>query len=58
MVCMLCKKEVCEEDSYTLEGQILCERCAWKKGIFPLGHTGARRDKISERGRVLTLPKP
>ena len=28
-----------------------------KAGLFPLEHTGIRRDKISERGRKLTVPK-
>ncbi len=36
----------------------MCEGCAMQKGLFPLGHTGARRDGISEEGRILTIPKP
>ncbi len=37
----------------------MCDDCAMKAGLFPLGHTESRRDKISEKGRCLiTVPKP
>ena len=55
--CSNCGKELSEEDIYTVGGSKLCEDCAMDMGLFPLEHTGSRRDKISERGRRLTLPK-
>ena len=57
MSCINCGKEVSEKDIYTYEGKSMCEDCAINAGLFPLGHTGLRRDKISEKGRHLTLPK-
>jgi rRNA maturation endonuclease Nob1 len=51
--CTGCKKRVPQNDMYLIEGHTLCEDCAIKKGLFPLEHTGSRRDKISERGRYL-----
>ncbi|SHI57780.1 hypothetical protein SAMN02745216_00189 [Desulfatibacillum alkenivorans DSM 16219] len=58
MLCQSCKRETPDDDGCQLNGKWLCEKCAWKQGLFPLSHTGARRDKISERGRVLTPPEP
>ena len=43
---------------YTMGRDILCEDCAVQRGLFPLGHTGLRRDRISEKGRRLTPPVP
>ncbi len=56
--CRSCGKEISENDVYTYEGKHVCDDCAMKASLFPLEHTGARRDKISERGRHLTTPKP
>jgi hypothetical protein len=56
--CIHCGKELSENNSYIYEGKHMCDDCAMKAGLFPLGHTGARRDKISERGRRLSTPKP
>ena len=58
MSCSKCGKTLPEEDIYIFEGRRMCEDCAIKAGLFPLGHTGSRRDKISEKGRFLTAPKP
>jgi hypothetical protein len=57
MLCEACKKDFPEDEIYTFEGKQMCEDCAIDKGLFPLGHTGLRRDKIAEKGRRLTLPK-
>lgn len=57
MLCKDCGKEISEDEIYTYEGKQMCEDCAIDAGLFPLGHTGSRRDKISEKGRHLTLPK-
>ena len=57
MLCSECKRESSERDIYTIDGRKLCEDCAMDTGLFPLEHTGSHRDKISERGRRLTLPK-
>jgi len=54
--CKSCGKKILEKDVYIYEGKDMCDDCAMKAGLFPLEHTGARRDKISERGRHLTLP--
>jgi recombinational DNA repair protein (RecF pathway) len=56
--CCHCGKKLSEDDIYIFEGKHMCDDCAVKAGLFPLEHTGARRDKISERGRRLTIPKP
>jgi phage FluMu protein Com len=56
--CSHCGKMLSENDIYIYEGKHTCDDCAMKAGLFPLEHTGARRDKISERGRRLTMPKP
>ena len=56
--CSGCDKKLSENDIYIYEGRYMCDDCAMKAGLFPLEHTGARRDKISERGRRLTVPKP
>ena len=58
MLCSDCRKEIPENDTYTYEGKLVCEDCAIKSGLYPLGHTGLRRDRISEKGRRLTVPKP
>ena len=58
MSCSSCGKELSEEEVYTFEDKRMCEDCAIQAGLFPLGHTGLRSDKISERGRYLTVPKP
>lgn len=57
-LCSSCKKKIPENEIYIYEGNIMCDDCAMKAGLFPLEHTGGRRDKISERGRHLTIPKP
>jgi hypothetical protein len=56
--CTSCNMEISENQAYAVEGKVMCENCALKAGLYPLGHTGARRDRISEKGRCLTLPKP
>jgi hypothetical protein len=56
--CSSCGKELSADDAYHYEGKPMCDDCAMTAGLFPLGHTGLRRDKISEKGRVLTVPKP
>jgi hypothetical protein len=58
MLCGNCGKETSENEVYVYEGKRMCEDCAIKKGLYPLGHTGLRRDKISEKGRCLAAPKP
>ncbi len=58
MLCNGCSKEISENDVYSYEGKQMCEDCIIKAGLYPLGHTGLRRDKISEKGRRLTVPKP
>ncbi len=55
--CGSCGKKISENDVYAYEGNRMCDDCAMKAGLFPLEHTGARRDKISERGRRLTIPR-
>ena len=55
--CSSCEKKISEVEIYIYEGNIMCDDCAIKAGLFPLEHTGLRRDKISERGRQLTIPK-
>ena len=57
MLCNGCSIEISEKETYTVEGKRMCEDCAINAGLFPLEHTGSRRDKISEKGRHLTLPK-
>ncbi|MBW2482551.1 MAG: hypothetical protein JRF38_21390 [Deltaproteobacteria bacterium] len=57
MLCETCEKEFPEEEIYGVEGKRMCEDCAIDAGLFPLSHTGLRRDKISEKGRHLTLPE-
>lgn len=54
--CKSCRKKLSESDVYLYEGNQMCDDCAMKAGLFPLEHTGARRDKISERGRRLNIP--
>ena len=56
MLCSSCGKEISENEAYTLDGKRMCEDCAMQAGLYPLGHTGVRRDKISEKGRCLTVP--
>ena len=56
--CSSCWKEISEKEVYTYEDKLMCDDCAMKAGLFPLGHTGQRRDKISEKGRYLTVPRP
>jgi hypothetical protein len=46
MLCKVCGKEISEDETYTYEGKRMCEECAKGEGLFPLGHTGLRRDKI------------
>jgi hypothetical protein len=58
MVCSGCRKEIAKNEEYVYEGKPVCENCAMKAGLYPLSHTGSRRDKISEKGRCLTVPKP
>ena len=54
--CEVCGQEFPQEEIYTLAGRALCEACAVKAELYPLGHTGMRRDRISEKGRQLTRP--
>jgi len=56
--CSRCGKKISADDIYTYQGKAMCDDCAMQAGLFPLGHTGLRRDKISERGRCLTAPEP
>jgi len=58
VLCSSCGKEISENEVYAYEGKRMCDNCTMKAGLFPLGHTGSRRDKISERGRRLTVSKP
>lgn len=55
--CSRCGKPLSENEIYLFENKIMCDACAMTSGLFPLEHTGARRDRISERGRRLTIPK-
>ena len=57
MLCKACGEEITKNETYTVEGKRMCEDCAINAGLFPLGHIGSRRDKISEKGRYLTFPK-
>ncbi len=57
VICSSCSKKIAENEIYTYDGKRMCDDCAMKTGLFPLEHTGSRRDKISERGRRLTIPK-
>lgn len=52
--CEKCDREFDRENLYRVGGQDMCEKCGFKHGLHPLGHTGLRRDKISEKGRCLT----
>ena len=54
--CSHCGKPLGKETLYIVEEKEMCEDCGMTAGLFPLEHTGARRDKISERGRRLTIP--
>ena len=56
--CIECNKQIALNDTYNYEGKIMCDNCAMKAGLFPLGHIGMSRDKISEKGRYRTIPKP
>jgi hypothetical protein len=58
VLCGGCKRAFAEKDVYTVDGSRLCEDCAIEAGLYPLEHTGSRRDRISERGRRLTAPQP
>jgi hypothetical protein len=58
MACSSCGKEISENEAYLYAGKLMCENCVVKAGLYPLAHTGSRRDKISEKGRCLTAPKP
>jgi hypothetical protein len=58
MSCNSCGKHVSENEVYIYKDKCMCENCAMKAGLYPLGHTGSRRDKISKEGRRLTVPKP
>ena len=55
MLCTNCGRDFPESEIYTVDRKQMCEDCAIKVGLFPLEHTGLRRDKISERGRRLTV---
>ena len=57
MLCSVCGIEISENEISIYETKRMCEDCAIKAGLYPLGHIGLRRDKISEKGRRLTLPK-
>jgi hypothetical protein len=46
--------EISENEVYTSNGKDVCEDCAMQAGLYPLGHTGARRDKISEKDGALS----
>lgn len=55
--CEQCEKELKDDDVYLFNQVELCESCALTSGLFPLEHTGLRQDKISERGRKLTVDR-
>jgi hypothetical protein len=55
MHCSVCGKEVSENDLYTFDGKEMCDKCCMNEGLYPLGHSGMRRDKISEDGRRRTI---
>ncbi len=48
MICPKCTKDYKDGDFYTVNNEKMWEDCAIESGLFPLEHTGARRDKISE----------
>lgn len=56
--CGRCRKPLGPDEVYGGDGCRMCDDCAMTAGLFPLEHTGPRRDRISERGRHLTVPKP
>ena len=58
MACSSCGKEISKNEEYLYAGKLMCENCAIRAGLYPLSHTGSRRDKISEKGRCLTVPTP
>jgi len=53
LICPKCAKDYKDGDFSTVNNEKMCEDCAIESGLFPLEHTGVRRDKISERGRYL-----
>lgn len=56
ILCGNCGMEISKNEVYTCNEKDMCEDCAMQTGLYPLGHTGARRDKISEKGRCLAVP--
>ena len=40
ITCSLCNKKISGEKVYTQRNKTMCEDCAIKEGLFPLGHTG------------------
>jgi hypothetical protein len=58
MFCTNCSKEINEGETYTVDYKPMCEDCAIETGLFPLEHTSSSRDKISEKGRQLTVRDP
>lgn len=54
MYCNNCNKLILKNETYRCRDKWMCEDCAILVGLHPLGHTGSRRDKISENGRRLT----
>ena len=58
MFCTNCSKEITEGETYTVDYKPMCENCAIETGLFPLEPTESRRDKISEKGRHLTVSDP
>jgi hypothetical protein len=55
MGCSKCGKELPESELYAMHGTLMCDDCAMRAGLFPLEHSGARRDRISENERRLTV---
>ena len=38
--CSRCGKEISRKEACTSQGKLMCEVCALRAGLFPLGHTG------------------
>jgi recombinational DNA repair protein (RecF pathway) len=53
--CARCARPVPADEDYVYAGRPVCENCYMHQNTFPLGHTGARRSRISEEGRQLAV---